>query len=161
MNQILEDKVSEKEKKKADKKGLWGRAWKKRKLEKPNMVAVIYLREDGMAEPLEIKTRRGFFNVNNHTYHVDKDCIYTLTKDRVPLAVIREWSVTPIGKKEWDDKPIQEIMSKVQDHVMNGIIHSERVRSGEDRGDGKITSKQIILGGIILVILVAVVMGYF
>lgn len=145
---------------KKDKKGLFGKLWKKKKLNKPNKVAVMYLRRNGNAEAIELETTKdGFFNVNGKTYHDDRDCIYTITKERLPLAIIPEWSVTPIGRREWEDKPMQEKFQTLQDHVMKGIRHAERVRMGEKEG-GKINLKTAIVLGIILIVVVAVIVGY-
>lgn len=156
----LEDIKGDPKKKDKKKKGFWDKVWNKKKLEKRNTVAVLYLRENGNAEPMEIVSKRGFFNINGKTYHERRDCIYTMNKDRFPLAIIPEWSVTPIGTKSWYDKRPQEIISILQDHCMNGIRHSERVRSGENMGDSKLNMKNIIVIGIIVIVAIAVLMGY-
>lgn len=150
----------EEDKKKKKKKGLWGKMWKIKKLEKRNNVAVLYLRENGTAEPMEVVSKHGFFNINGKTYHERRDCIYTINKERFPLAIIPEWSVTPLGNKSWYDKRPQEIISILQDHCMNGIRHSERVRAGENRDGSKLNLKNIIVIGIIVIVAIAVLMGY-
>ena len=158
----LED-ISKKKPKKdkdKDKKGFWDKVWNKKKLDKRNTVAVLYLRENGIAEPMEVMSSRGFFHIENKTYHEIRDCIYTMSKDRYPLAIIPEWSITPLGNKSWYDKRPQEVISILQDHCMNGIRHSERVRSGERMGDTKLNMKNIIVIGIIVIVAIAVLMGY-
>ena len=154
----MKDKLEEKVKK--PKGGLWKGLWKTKKLDKSNIVAVLYLRESGIAEPMEVKSEKGFFNINGKSYHERRDCIYTIDKERYPLAIIPEWSVTPIGKKEWYDKSLQEVCSILQDHVMKGIRHAERVRSGENMRDSKLTTKQMVDGGIIVIILEAFLFSY-
>lgn len=156
----LEDKKKDSNKKDKKKLGFWEKIWDTKKLDKRNTVAVLYLRENGTAEPMEIISKRGFFNINGRTYHERRDCIYTMSKDRYPLAIIPEWSVTPIGTKAWYDRKPQEIISILQDHCMNGIRHSERVRSGENMHDSKINLKNIIVIGIIVIVAIAVLMGY-
>lgn len=157
----LESKVvsDDKKSKKDKKKGFWKKLWSKKKLEKSNMVAVIYLRNNGHADPIEVESKNGFFNINGKTYHENRDCIYTLGKDRYPLAIIPEWSVTPIGRKEWEDKGMQEKFHILQDHVMKGIRHAERVRMGEKDGQ-QLNIKAIILIGIAVLIVAAVLIGY-
>ena len=142
------------------KKGFWDKVWNTKKLEKRNTVAVLYLRENGTAEPMEVESKRGFFNIGGKTYHERRDCIYTMNKDRHPLAIIPEWHVTPLGTKSWYDKRPQEVISILQDHCMNGIRHSERVRSGENMGTNKINLKNAIVIGIIVIVAIAVLMGY-
>lgn len=142
------------------KQGFWDKVWNKKKLQQRNTVAVLYLRENGIAEPMEIMSRRGFFNINGKTYHERRDCIYTMNKDRHPLAIIHEWSITPVGTKAWYDKPIQEKLGILQDHCMNGIRHSERVRSGENMGMNKINMKNALVIGIVVIVAIAVLMGY-
>lgn len=154
------NKKEEKKEKEKPKKGFWDKAWSKSKLEKKSTVAVLYLRENGTAEPMEIRSERGFFNINGKTYHERRDCIYTINKERYPLAIIPEFSITPFGRKEWYDKKPQEIISILQDHCMKGIRHAERVRSGESDIGNKISIKTAIIIGIVLIILVAIIMGY-
>ncbi len=156
----LEDINKDKKDKTRKKTGFWDKVWNKKKLEKRNTVAVLYLRENGIAEPMEVESRRGFFNINGKTYHERRDCIYTMSKDRHPLAIIPEWCITPLGTKSWYDKRPQEVISILQDHCMNGIRHSERVRSGENMGMTKLNLKNAIVIGIIVIVAIAVLMGY-
>lgn len=149
------------EKKVKKKKGFWDKVWKKNKLKKPDTVAVLYLKENKNVEPMEVITRRGFFEIHGKTYHERRDCIYTLVgKERTPLAIIPEWHTTPLGTKEWDDKEIQEKCAICQDHLMQGVRHAERVRMGEKMGDMQINSKTIIVGGIVLIIVLAFLSSY-
>ena len=154
------EKPEEKEEKKK-KRGLWDKIFRKNKLKKPNTVAIIYLRENGTAESLERQSdSMGFFHINGKVYHEDRDCVYRLGKEKYPLALIPEWNVTPIGRKSWEDKGMQEKFAVLQDHVMKGIRHAERVRMGE-RGDGMQLSVKGMVGiGIIIIVVIAVVMNY-
>ena len=154
-------KKSKKDKKKDEDKTLWKKTFNKNRLKKPNKVAVIYLRENGIAEPMELAVdNKGFFNINGKVYHEDRDCTYLLGKDKHPFAIIPEWSVVPIGRKSWYDQPMQKIFCVLQDHVMKGIRHAERVRTGE-KGEGlKLNAKQIILYIILGIIVIAVLMNY-
>ena len=145
--------------KKGKKKGFWKSLWKSKKLEKSNMVAVLYLRKNGHADSMEVESKNGFFNIDGKTYHENRDCVYTLGKERYPLAIIPEWNVTPLGRKEWEDKPMQEKFAILQDHVMKGIRHAERVRMGEKDGT-KLNMKAIIMIGIAVLIVGAVLLGY-
>ncbi len=161
----LEEKVikpteekGNKEKKK--KLTLWNKIFKKSKLQKPNKIAVIYLRTNGVAEPMEVESRKGFINIHGRTYHEDKDCIYRLGKERYPFAIIPEGNVLPIGRKDWEDKTMQEKFSTLQDHVMKGIRHAERVRMGESETTTKVTAKTAIGIAIAVVIVLAFIWGY-
>ena len=143
------------------KKGFWDRAWNKNKLKKPEFVAVLFLHEKRMAEAMLLKPEKGFFNIKGKTYHERNDCIYTMVgKERYPLAIIKEWAITPEGTQDWDEKEVQEKISLFQDHAIKGIRHAERVRLGE-RSDFKLNNKAMIGGAIALVILVAFFSGFF
>ena len=151
---LLEEKVD-------PKKGFWEKIWKKNKLKKSDTVAVLFLREDGTAQPMEIRVRRGFFEINTKTYHQRRDCTYTIMgKERTPLAIIREWDMTPIGTKVWEDTEMQEKCAKLQDHLMQGIRHAERVRMGENMGGIQMNTKTMVILGIMAIIGISIVMGY-
>lgn len=141
------------------KRGIWDKMFSKRKMKKPKSVAVLYLRENGVAEPMVIESKEGFLNIEGRTYHEDRDCIYKLKGDGYPLAIISEWNVTPLGKKAWDDKDLQTKFATLQDHVMKGIRHAERVRMGESEGM-KMNGKTMIVIGIMVIIAIAFMWGY-
>jgi len=145
--------------KEVKKKTLWDKMFRKSRLKKPNTTAVIYLRKNGIAEPMEVELRKGFFNIYGKTYHEDRDCIYRLGKEKYPLAIIPEWNVVPIGKEEWDLKDMQEKFSTLQDHVMKGIRHAERVRMGE-KEPMRMNGKALITIGIMVIIGIAFLMQY-
>lgn len=140
LEQVVTDDV---EKKKKKKQTFWARLWRAGKLKKKNMVAVIYLRNNGNAEPMEVQSKDGFFNIYGKTYHENIACIYSMTKDRVPLAIIPEWSLIPIGTKRWEDKSMIEKFAELQDHTLRGIRHAEFVRMGGDKGLG-LNAKSVI-----------------
>ncbi len=160
-SQTLEDKTNTtldypdpKTLKEKTKLGFWEKTWRKRKLKINNIVAVLYLNENGTAETMEVKSEKGFFNIKGKTYHERNDCTFTMSKDRYPLAIIHEWSITPEGTKTWDEKEIQEKFSLFQDHAIKGIRHAERVRLGE-RGEGiKLNGKAVV--GLIIAAIVAI-----
>ena len=160
----LEEKIvvkpnNEKKENLKKKKTLWEKMFRKNRLKKPQMVAIIYLRRNGVAEPMEVQSKNGFFNINNKTYHEDRDCIWRLGKDKHPFAIIPEWNVTPIGRVEWEDKSMQEKYHTLEDHVMKGIRHAERVRM-EGGPQMKLNPKTIILFVIIGIIGLAFILGY-
>ena len=156
MGKILKTK---KNKTKNNKKSLFEKLFKISKLKKPNTVAVIYLRNNGIAEPMEVEVEKGFFNINNRTYHADRECIYTVTKERKPLAIIKEWDLTPIGTMKWDEKSIQEKCAELQDHTIRGIRNAELVRMG-DKDKVKVNTKAAVGIIILIIVVVAVIYGY-
>lgn len=139
---------------KKDKPTLWDKVFRKHKLKKPNITAVIFLRNNGKAETLEAESKDGFFQLNGKTYHEDSSCIFRM-KDGVPLAIIPEWSLVPYGTKEWHDKPMLEKFAELQDHTLKGIRHAEIVKAGggeKMRMSGKAIIGLIILGVVGLVV---------
>ncbi len=151
--------LTNKEKKKESKKEWWNKIFKdKNKFKKTDKVAVLYLRENGNAEPMDIDVKNGFFNINEKTYHERSDCTYTVGKDRIPLAIIREKSMTPLGKSQWEDRGMQEKYFELQDHLLKGIRHAELVKMGGGEGVSP-NLKKWIAGGLGLIILVAILLG--
>ncbi len=152
----LEIDKSESKKKKKSKEGIWIKPFSKKKMKKPTAVAVIYLRDNGKADLMELETKHGFFSINKKTYHQDRDCIFRL-KEGYPLAIIPEWSLIPYGTKRWHDKSMLEKFAELQDHALRGIRHAELVKMGE-RDTPKISGKAIvgfIILGIIAMVLVS------
>ncbi len=149
---------SKKKNKKKDSKW-WSKTFNKDKLKKPNKVAVIYLRNNGNADLMELETINGFFSIGTKTYNEDRDCVYTITKDRIPLLIVREWDIIPLGTKKWDDDPMREKFSELSQHVLKGIKNAEFVRSGGGF-ESKLTPKQLILWGLAALVGVIVIMNF-
>lgn len=147
------DKEEEKEK-----KGLFAKLFSSN-IAKKGKVAILLLKENGMAEPLELKSKKGFFSIGGKTYHEDRDCIYTIPKERTPLAIIPEWSMIPYGTKKWHDKSLIQKFTELQNLCINGIRQAEIVRTGGGEGV-KMNTKTIVVLAIILVVVIAFLMGY-
>ncbi len=134
------------------KKNVWHEGlFNAKKFKRPNRVAVVYLRNNGIAEPMQVDTKDGFFSINGKTYHERKDCVYSLHKDRIPFAVIPEWSMTPIGTKRWEEQTMHEKFNELQDHLLRGIRHAELVRRTGSGMGGMDMKKMIGLGLLIMV----------
>lgn len=157
-NNSIENKEDFTKRKK--RQGFFDKLFNRKKLNKPKRVAVIYLRNNGVAEPIELESKKGFFNIEGHVYHEDKDCIYTITKDRIPLAIIPEWSLIPIGTKRWEDKPMLEKFHECEDHIIRGIRHAELVRMGDKDSSTKLDMKKAILIGVGAIVVIAVLLNY-
>ncbi len=148
----LEKEVEEKPQKKDKKKSFWQRAFNHKKIKNdPRQVAVIYLRNNGTAVPMEVTVKKGFFSIEGRTYHEQQDCIYAMGKDRTPLAIIPEWSMIPYGTKTWHDKTMLEKFSECQDHHLRAIRNAELVRSGER--DGPKINPKVLIGLLVLAII--------
>lgn len=126
---------------KEKKQNLWDKIFKKEKLKnKPNRIAVTYLRLNGTAEPLYVDTdNKGMFQINKRTYHLREDCRYLLGKDRIPFFVVKEEGMIPQGNTEYyknlDKIEITERRcAELQDSAIKAIRHAELVKiSGEDK----------------------------
>ncbi len=145
------------EKKDKIKLNIWQKLFKK-DIVKKGKTAVLYLRNNGIAEPMEVESKKGFFNIKGKTYHEDRDCTYTITKDRIPLAIIPEWSMIPYGLKKWHDKSLIEKFSELEDHLLRGIRHAELVKMG-DKENIKLNTKAMVVIGIIVIIGIAFLVG--
>jgi len=155
----LEEEMNKKDGKKKKKKlNFWQRWFSDKRLNKPNLVAVLFLRNNGNAETLVIPTIRSFFSINGKTYHERRDCTYTVTKERKPLAIIREWDMMPIGTKNWDELEMRKKFSELQDQTLRGIRHAELVKMG-DKESKKFNTKTAVMIIIGLIIAGAIFWG--
>ncbi|KKN14660.1 hypothetical protein LCGC14_0993910 [marine sediment metagenome] len=153
------DEISKKESKKLKKKDWRNNLFNAKKFKRPNRVAVVYLRNNGIAEPMQVDTKDGFFSINGKTYHERKDCVYSFHKDRIPFAVIPEWSMTPIGTKRWEEQTMHEKFNELQDHLLRGIRHAELVRR-TGVGMGGMDAKKMIGLGILVMVGMVVLFNY-
>ncbi len=144
----------------SEKKGLWSKLFNRKRSIKPGRLAVLFLRNNGNAETLDVPVKDGMFSLYGNTYHEKTDCIYTMGKDRIPLAVLEEWSMFPIGTRIYEDQDIRRKSSQLQEHLMKGIRHAEKVRLEGGAGMGPLNMKQVILWGIIILVVIVVLMNY-
>ena len=156
---VVEPKKEDKKGKKKKNDNWWSKTFNKDKLKKSTKVAVIYLRNNGNADLIEVETRNGFFSIEGKPYHEERDCIYTITKDRIPLMIQREWDIIPLGTKKWDDDSMREKFSEVSQHLLRGIKNAAFVRTGGGF-EGKLTPKQLILWGLVALVGVIIIMNF-
>lgn len=150
--------VDPKEKKKND--NTWSKFLKTNKVKKDNQVAVLFLRNNSRAEPYILTPKDGMFEIAARSYHERSDCKYSVRfgKDIVPLAVIREKDLKPIGNKDWDDLSIEAKLAELQYHVIKGIRTAEIVRV--EGNDKKMDMKTIVIIGIIAVVALVFLQKY-
>ncbi len=146
----LETEVK-KDKKEKKKSNWWTKAFKSKDFKKPKLIAVLFLRNNGRAEAMQLETKNGFFNIDRKTYHERKDCTWIVGKERIPLAIIPEWSLIPLGTEEWQDKPMLEKFNELQDHTLKGIRHAELVKEGM-KDFSNIPAKKIIIWGLVILV---------
>jgi hypothetical protein len=157
---ILEDLPETKKKDtKKKKKGIWSKSYNEKKLIKKHKVAVLYLTKNGEARPLELEPKNGFFTIKGKAYHEREDCTWVMGKQRIPLAIIPEGEIIPMGKEQWQEKNIKEKFLEVQTHAMKGIRHAELVKLSGEENKGGITAKGAILIGIMVIIGIAIWQG--
>lgn len=128
---VLPNLEQKTEKKKVN--SFWDKVFKKKSLRKPQRIAVMYLRKNNMGEVLDVDTNKGFFDIAGKTYHISRDCLYTIGKDRIPLAIIEEDGLRPIGNSEFykklsEIKNYERICAEYQDLVLKAIRHAELVK---------------------------------
>lgn len=157
--------IEQTEKRKPDRNSLWSKLWSKGKLSKPQRIAVIYLRKNNQAEPIVAEAKKGFFVIHDRTYHVERDCIYNLGKERVPFAIIEEeglkaWGNADFLKKMEEAKGIEKVVADFQNLALNAIRHAELVKLAGEEGKGKLNPKYVIGGLILLAIGYAVYKAY-
>lgn len=156
VTETLEKKIEDKK----DKPNLWDRLWNKNKLKKGKSVAILFLKQNGIAEPMELESKKGFFEIQGQSYHEDKDCLWRISKTGVNLALIEEKSLLPIGTERWyEGRPLERTtdfmkrkLMEMQDHVLRAIRHAEFVRMGES-DKSKWDTKTVII------VIIAVIIG--
>lgn len=155
----LAPQVKEKKIKRKKDQRWWEKAFDKKKFKKPSKVGVIYLRNNGNVDLMQVETRNGFFNVDGKPYHEDRDCVYRTSKDKIPLLIVREWDLIPLGTKKWEDDSMREKFAELEQHVLKGIRVAELVKTGGGL-DGKFTPKQMILWGLVILVGVVILVNY-
>jgi len=150
-------------KEKEDKKNetFWGGIFRKKNLKRPESMAILYLRKNGVAEPMYLTPKNEMFNIGGKVYHQRKDCKYLITKDKIPLAIIPEEGFIPTGNEEYyKDLDMQKRCSEHQDFAIKAIRHAELVRMGyDDKKTGKFNPKVAIAIVIIAIIVYALFKG--
>ncbi len=156
-SKTVKEEVKESDEKKDEKKKLtfWDKVFNKKKLKKPESVAVLYLRKNGIAEPMYIEPKHEMFRVGSNTYHQRKDCKYLITKNKIPLVIIPEEGLVPTGNKEYYDLDVQVRCKEHQDSAIKAIRHAEIVRMGYDDKIGKKINPKVAIG-----ILLALIIGW-
>lgn len=149
-----------KEEKREEKQKWFNKFFNNERLKKSNKVAVVFLRNNRLADFKEVEARNGYFSIEGKNYHVDNDCIYSTQKDRIPMAIIREWDLMPLGTKQYEDDEMRNRFAKLESHVLNGIKNAELARTGGSGFGNNLTNKQIILYAIIGIVAVALIVGY-
>lgn len=158
----LETKID----KKKEKNSFINRMFNKKKLQKPQIVAVLYVRKNGTAQPFETEAKKGFFSIDDRTYHIDKDCRFNLIigKERIPFFMQFEDGLTPMPNSEYYEnvKTLDEFKDKVaeaQNMAIRAIRHAELVRA-EGADKPKINPKVAIGIAIVIIIGLAIFRSY-
>ena len=152
-----EEKKGEKKKKKP-KRGLFERSFNSERLKKNSKVAVVYLMNNRLADFKEMEAINGEFVINGNKYHTDRDCIYATKKNRIPMAIIREWDLIPLGTKQWEDEGVRKQFAQLERHVLQGIKNAELYKvSGQ--GNVNPNLKKYILMGIAAIVGIAVLVS--
>lgn len=153
------------EKMKTKRNSFWDAVFKKKSLKKPQRIAVLYLRKNNAGEVMDVDTNKGFFDIAGKTYHVSRDCLYTLGKERIPLAIIEEDGLIPKGNADFyarlnDINALDKMNARYQNLVLQAIRHAELVKY-QTQEKGKINPKVAIGLAIGAIIAYALFRNYF
>lgn len=168
LNSIPEPPIKSKknkEKKTPKQKGFFDKFFNKERMQKGKKVGIVYLRDNGLADFKEVEARDEEFIVEGKPYHVERDCIYTTQKHRIPLAIIREWDLIPLGTKKWydtegKDEKMREKFAQLERHVLRGIKNFELWKVQDKSSAQNVNVKKAILYAIIAFVIGAVVIGF-
>jgi hypothetical protein len=118
-----------------------------------NHALVVFLRRNREIDLKYTEIYNNVISIENKFYDARADCYYTYGKERVPTLILPEWSLVPIGTKDYQDAVKEGTTTDGQDIIIEGF---ERKEIGRKKGTG-IELKHII----IIVIVALVAAGYF
>lgn len=126
-----------------------------RKKIKEGQVCVLYLLESGIADIKYVKPDNGMFIVDGMYYHMVDACNYSIGPKRIPLAVIPEWSFSPVSRKNYWHK-LGGVFQAAQKLIIKSLESAEIVKI---RQEGEPAKKAD--GKLIIVIVIAAVVGLY
>ncbi len=127
----------------------FGMSSKLKNLSKQNKALVFYLRESGDIKPIIATiTPNGFIFIGNKPYEMSL-LFRFLWQGKFPAVIIKEWDVTPIGTKDYDETYKDGRSSSAYAKII------QLVESGELKGGMQMSSKKIFL-----VFIAAIIIGY-
>lgn len=142
---VLEEKVNDvrvEESKKSQ--TFWGKIFKKNKIKKDGMVAIMALHPQSDATTEYLDTDKdGMFKYGGEDYHVNEHCIYRLKvkKDSIPLMILPTWSLIPIGTKAWFELSQERRAHELQRMILNAIKKEEMIKLEDNKPKGKMNAK--------------------
>ncbi len=146
-------------------KTFWEKFFNNKKVDKPNTVAILLLRINGEATPLYREyDEEGMFRIDDikknpfaKTYHIRHDCIHRIKikKDTIPLCILPEWSLVPLGNRIYWEMGIERRAMEAQEEFLKAIRAEEVVKQDES-----LKKKSAISGKTIWIFIAIVVIGY-
>lgn len=135
------------------KQGIFAKLLNRKKLKTPDTIAVLFLRINGTAEVIYKEPKLGIFEQSGRTYHVLEDCRYTMSlgKETLPLCILPEKSLTPLGTGKYYDQDLQERVAELQDLCIRGIKSAELVKLEGEKKPG-MNPKTVIIFVILAII---------
>lgn len=136
----------------------WGKVFRKNKVKKEGMVAVMLLHPVGDATIHYIQTESdGMFKIGDEDYHTNEHCVYNLKvkKDHIPLCILPTWTMIPIGTKAWFELSQERRGHELERMILNAIKKEERIKLDDGKKKGKLSAKTmwiviaVIVGGYI------------
>lgn len=124
-------------------------------------VAIMFLRDNGIGDIKYMKPENGMFLVNGNYYHQIEACVHSIGPKRIPMAVIPEWSMTPLSKLQFADLMGAE-PQLAQKLIIKSIEHAEIVKIDKELAPNKPANTKALLWGIIgLVVAVYMINKFF
>jgi len=120
-------------------------------------VAILFLRESGIAELKYVRPENDMFIINGNYYHTKGTCIYNIGKKRIPLAVIPEWSFVPLSRKNYEEK-LGSKYQEAQRLIIKSMENAEIVKINQEDPNKK---KKADTKTIVILVIIAIVGLYF
>ena len=146
-------------------KTFWEKFFNNKKVDKPNTVAILLLRINGEATPLYREyDEEGMFRIDDikknpfaKTYHIRHDCIHRIKikKDTIPLCILPEWSLVPLGTRLYWEMGVERRGMEAQEEFLKAIRAEEVVKQDES-----LKKKSAVSGKTIWIFIAIVVIGY-
>lgn len=126
---------------------------KLKKLAKKNKIMVLILRSNRSIEPVIMNLNSGYIVLDGVPRLVEMDYIY-LWNYKAPCIVIPEWSLEPIGTKDYYKKNPAGLSLPAAEKAILAIA-----QSGDVLTKPKMSGKMLVFGAIGIIVFIYIIMG--
>lgn len=112
-------------------------------------ICVMYLRENGVGDFMYVRPENGMFLLQGNYYHQHEACVHSMGPKRIPLAIIPEWSMTPLSRRDFS-KLMGEDAQLAQKLIIKSIEHAEIVKIDKEMAPAKAGNTKALIWWVII-----------